>query len=259
MTTQPESGTPAETSEASDDVFRVMWGTVTNPEGVSFPALLGPCSKAGVRTFYVEPQDAPEGEEPGRRCEFFREVHPGSLVRGVYKFESGIRSGETIERPVCVWERNTGQKCTLDHGEPPAAPSHPEGETVGVEALAWVIHRTCGCGTTVGLDGKPGPVCEPDDEDYAIARALLASGLVVTEEAARAREAAAVKTCVAIHDGIRARAVRESASHALREAADDIDNHGYLLRWADTNADHTTAEYLRWRADTIDGSASHAE
>jgi hypothetical protein len=37
---------------------------------------------------------------------------------------------------------------------------------------AWVIHRAYGCGPTDTADG-PGPVCEPDWEDYGAADAVL--------------------------------------------------------------------------------------
>lgn len=41
-------------------------------------------------------------------------------------------------------------------------------------------------------------------------------------------------------------------AEALRDAAALIGTHGYLLRWADVVADHTTADWLRDYADAIE-------
>lgn len=41
------------------------------------------------------------------------------------------------------------------------------------EKLAWAIHRACGCGPTITPTG-PGPICEPDGEDWTGAGNVLA-------------------------------------------------------------------------------------
>ncbi|HET6916811.1 MAG TPA: hypothetical protein VFH56_12035 [Acidimicrobiales bacterium] len=68
-----------------DDAMEIVHVDVTNPDGVTFPAVLtgGGFAKAGVVSFFVEPEDAPVGEESGDRCEFFRAV-PG-VDRPVYQ------------------------------------------------------------------------------------------------------------------------------------------------------------------------------
>ena len=46
--------------------------------------------------------------------------------------------------------------------------------------------------------------------------------------------------------------IERAKAEALRDAAALIGTHGYLLRWADVVADHTTADWLRDYADAIE-------
>jgi hypothetical protein len=87
-------------TEIGDDEMRIIWVDVTNPEGVTFPAVLGHVSKAGVTSFYVLPEDAPPGEVSGERCEhhqfvplsyIFHPTVPHPDVR-VYRFAAAARN-----------------------------------------------------------------------------------------------------------------------------------------------------------------------
>ncbi len=58
-----------------DDAASHVPVDVTNPKGVTFPAVLtAGFSKAGVVSFYVLDEDAPPGEEAGPRCEKYRQI-----------------------------------------------------------------------------------------------------------------------------------------------------------------------------------------